>query len=300
MEIITAWDGIKYGRRIEVPYIHDYVPGDMGELTLNGALKLLAGPDKIFVDVGAHVGLYTLRAAKLCKEVIAIEPNVASAEGLRINIGLNGLNNVNVLECAISDEDGEKDFYCEDPATASTLDTGLGIPRNIVWTKKVPIRKLDTIIDNKNRNELIIKIDIEGGEEKAIRGCERLIRECSPVFIVEHHEYRGYFACDGMLQRIQKMLEQYSDGNYRTFNLTGAHFMHIHKDMDLGRFVQTIVDYWTGNIEENSRAGRVWYYSLPGNFWHGSSKDDFVRQLLPTYAFDGKLEPQWYEPLDRL
>lgn len=223
MEIITAWDGIKYGRRTEVPYIHDYVPGDMGELTLNGAIKLLAAPDKIFVDVGAHVGLYTLRAAKLCKEVIAIEPNSVSAEGLKINIDLNGFKNVKVIEYAIADEDGEKDFYCEDPATASTLDTGLGIPRSIVWTNKIPVRMLDSIIGSAD----IIKIDIEGGEEKAVSGCKRLVRECKPIFLIEHHEFRGYFACEGMLQRIENMLNKYSGGKYRSFNLTGAHFAHI-------------------------------------------------------------------------
>ncbi len=293
MEILTTSDGIKYAKR-DIPFIHDYVPGDLGEKTVHGALKLLSNKEKIFVDVGAHVGLFTLKAARECSVVIAIEPNDAAREGLTTNVELNGFSNVKVFDYAIADYDGENDFYCQNPATASALDTSLGIPRDNVCVKKAEIRMLDSVIQNAD----IIKIDIEGGEEKAIIGAKRLIRESHPIFMIEHHEFRGYLKCEGMLRRIQKLL----GNDYRSFNLTGAHFLHVHKDTDINKFVEYITRFWQTiiSINELPSERRMWYHGLPGRWWWGADRDWAIRKLY-NYINSGEVDTiEWFEPLNKI
>jgi hypothetical protein len=69
MSVAESWDGFKW-------YIvdeHSKVVLSKGELSVLRALQLL--PCDVFVDVGAHVGYYTVRMARKCREVIAFEPN---------------------------------------------------------------------------------------------------------------------------------------------------------------------------------------------------------------------------------
>jgi len=56
-------------------------------------------PDDVVLDIGASIGAFTLRAAKTCKHVFAIEPMFHSE--LEENIRLNGLTNVTVLPIAL-------------------------------------------------------------------------------------------------------------------------------------------------------------------------------------------------------
>jgi FkbM family methyltransferase len=47
-------------------------------------------PTDTFVDVGAHIGSYSLYASRYARRVIAVEPNPATFSRLLENIGLNG------------------------------------------------------------------------------------------------------------------------------------------------------------------------------------------------------------------
>lgn len=65
-------------------------------------------PGDVFVDLGAHVGCYTLLAARAVGpegRVIAVEADPRTVERLRRNVRLNALANVEVLHCGVSDAD---------------------------------------------------------------------------------------------------------------------------------------------------------------------------------------------------
>jgi FkbM family methyltransferase len=47
-------------------------------------------PGDLFIDVGANIGTYSVLAAELGAEVIAVEPNADNAERVRANLALNG------------------------------------------------------------------------------------------------------------------------------------------------------------------------------------------------------------------
>src|SRR5712691_9183421 len=57
------------------------------------------------IDIGAHIGSYTLRMAKTFRQVIAFEPNPFNRYILGLNLQLNKNVNVQVEEAALSDHD---------------------------------------------------------------------------------------------------------------------------------------------------------------------------------------------------
>ena len=83
--------------------------------------RCLVSPDDRCVDVGANVGVHTVRLAKLVGsrgEVIALEPDEEVAHRAHRNIMLNQLSNVHVINAAASDEaGGEVQLYRPDAGT---------------------------------------------------------------------------------------------------------------------------------------------------------------------------------------
>ena len=80
------------------------------EETLAAVLR----PGAVFYDVGANIGYYTLRAARLvgqAGQVIAFEPHPGACTRLRRNVVLNGLTTVRVFELGLSDTTGEATLH---------------------------------------------------------------------------------------------------------------------------------------------------------------------------------------------
>src|SRR5512144_3024896 len=74
--------------------------------TLTRFLEANLKPGDAFIDVGAHVGYFTLLAARLVTEagiVLSIEPNPAALEQLRQNVDRSRLKNVHVAHTACGD-----------------------------------------------------------------------------------------------------------------------------------------------------------------------------------------------------
>jgi FkbM family methyltransferase len=169
----------------------------------NNSLALLAGvhelktttwfnvkPREVVVDVGAHIGRYTLIAAKHASKVVSVEPDPSNFAMLKSNIRLNHFSNVTPLQLAISDTPGKRWFFLAgggDSGTSSlefdwswTLDAG--IKRREV---EVECETLDRLVESLGLEHIDwLKIDVEGheiavleGAKKALARTERLILE---------------------------------------------------------------------------------------------------------------------------
>ena len=65
----------------------------------------------VFLDVGAHIGIYTIRLAQRVLKVIALEPEPRNYNFLLKNIAINGVKNkVIALPIVASDKDGYADL----------------------------------------------------------------------------------------------------------------------------------------------------------------------------------------------
>jgi len=149
--------------------------------------------DDIFYDIGACVGFLTIHAARKGANVVAFEPEPDFRRRIIRNISLNKLNNIQLIDWAVSDSKGFANLVSEGAAGNSPrISDNDNLPRIEVQT--------DTIDAAISRNEIpppnVIKIDIEGAEILALRGMERVLAFKNfprAIFIELHPEFLPNF-----------------------------------------------------------------------------------------------------------
>jgi FkbM family methyltransferase len=148
-------------------------------------LSAFLKPGMVFVDVGANIGEYTLRAARLvgpAGDVHAFEPSPASFTLLQANVAQNGYENVAAVRAALGDSNGTVSLRIEEDPSLNRLDL-------VSETQPVPCITVDSFrLDSywapQNRRIDLIKLDVEGAELLVLRGAERL--PGMPVWFFEH------------------------------------------------------------------------------------------------------------------
>ena len=139
-----------------------------------------------FVDVGAHVGMYSVAAARALGpqgRVLAFEPNPAARAQLEANVELNRCDNVVVSRAAVSDAVGETVLHV--PATPdpsfSSLEGGRfaeGEPVAVATTT------VDAAVHEHGLRPGVVKIDVEGGELAVVAGMDETLA-LRPTLLVE-------------------------------------------------------------------------------------------------------------------
>jgi len=159
-------------------------------------------PGQTFVDVGAHVGYFTLLAASKVGptgQVIAFEPCEHNADILWANVRLHGYEDRVTLHRAAVGGSSEWAMLYKYGKPKNhgqyTLIKGLGEKQFSAYSE-VPVMRLDDCVTVAD----MVKIDCEGSEVVAYRGMERLLRDNPKLIIViEDHndEYRPVLEADG-------------------------------------------------------------------------------------------------------
>ena len=131
--------------------------------------------NKAVIDIGAHIGWYTIDMAKKAKHVYAFECSPKSFNYLCANIALNQLDyNVSKFNCALSNTNISMPYYIRDPKDGG----GNGISKfdydvvNNVPYVLVPCKPLD---DFHFENINFIKMDVEGHEKQVLQGAKQTI-----------------------------------------------------------------------------------------------------------------------------
>lgn len=141
----------------------------------------------IYIDVGAHTGLYTITSLKANPKnnVICFEPYFMNLSRLITNLRINGLSkNVSTILGAVSNFDGKSNFKIS--TEQSYLSKGGKLSEEGEGTN---VYKLDTLLLKKFEKKInAIKIDTEGEDFKVLLGAENLIREHKPKIIIEVRE----------------------------------------------------------------------------------------------------------------
>ncbi len=144
-------------------------------------LSRLCEPDKVFMDVGAHIGSVT--AAVLHHSpgisVIAVEAVPEKAEWLKHKFPM-----VEVHHCAVGSEPGEVEFQIDLTRPGFSSLATAAKSRNEVRTIRVVMHRLDGLYAGK-KPVGVIKIDVEGMELAVIRGASALIARDRPVIYFE-------------------------------------------------------------------------------------------------------------------
>jgi FkbM family methyltransferase len=139
-----------------------------------------------FIDVGTHIGFFTLSVGQLIqKEVIGIEADPSNFNIMRQNLVLNDLP-AHIENVAISDKRGEAAFYVneENKGANSLLKYNLYNTFDAKWKDPITVKTttLNHIIEKYNPTEpLLVKIDIEGYEFKLFKAADLLFQKQSII-----------------------------------------------------------------------------------------------------------------------
>lgn len=141
--------------------------------------------DKVFVDVGANIGAWTLFLAKHTdKLVFAFEPQTMVFYQLGGNLWANNANNVKAypLACGSREQHGTKVEFNPMIAHNNGAVEVKSVPAQGKGLETPNILALDSMgLDNVG----FMKIDVEGHEEDVLRGATELIMKCRPYIFYE-------------------------------------------------------------------------------------------------------------------
>jgi FkbM family methyltransferase len=136
----------------------------------------------IYVDAGANIGTYTVRASPLVGQtgkVIAIEAHPRTYQYLQKNIETNNLKNVEPVPVALGAEHGSIEMAYTD-ANAGETHVAVGKEKSV----SVPVRTLDTVLAELRVTHVdYIKIDVEGFEYSLLQGAKKIIAASENVVI---------------------------------------------------------------------------------------------------------------------
>ena len=165
-------------------------------ITNNSFLKI--EKDFTIIDVGANVGLMTLKFAKLVPngKVFSFEPTFYALERLKKNLSLNPelAKQVTVINSFVSEK---SDLQPNILAYSSWRVNGetehnehpvhLGTPKD---TKGVPSISLDDFVEQEQLSRLdFIKVDTDGHEYEVFKGAKKTIAKFRPKIIFESALY---------------------------------------------------------------------------------------------------------------
>lgn len=156
------------------------------EPTITRTVQALLNPDDVFVDIGAHVGHFSLAASAAVGPnglVVAVEALPANLSALAEMVLRNQLSNVTVLGCAVSDRAGLAHLHAGGGGNLGQSSF------RAVSDRRYPVLcgRLDMLLPPELWDRVkLLKIDIEGAEFDAITGLQTLLsRKLCPYLLCE-------------------------------------------------------------------------------------------------------------------
>jgi FkbM family methyltransferase len=167
---------------------------DPWEPELDAFFDSFVKPGMVVADVGAHVGMHTLGLAKRVGQqghVFAFEPVPNVAATLTRHLELNGLRErVTIERLAVGDRDGMEEMEIDEIG----LDPGNSfVHRHYAPRRKrldVAVTTLASYFAERGVTPHLVKLDVEGYELRALRGCAVLAQgSLPPTFACALHPW---------------------------------------------------------------------------------------------------------------
>jgi FkbM family methyltransferase len=183
--------------------------------------------DGVVLDIGANIGAFALPLAAVADRgtIHCFEPASATAARLRRNIELNGIDNIVVNECGVSDHAGPMSIWIPETRWKGRLyNTGMssryvGKGRQGWREESVRCIRLDDYLTAHELRRIdAIKLDVEGGELDVLAGARSLIHRLRPLVVMEVN--RVPLAAAG--RSVDDVLQFWRENDYRVGMITAA------------------------------------------------------------------------------
>ena len=132
-----------------------------------------------FLDIGSNVGIYSYFFSKKFKKLESFEP----IEEITYRLSALKLKNINLHHVALSNKKNNSKFYI--PIKNGKLIPPLASLEKGPKPYEIRIVKVKKLDDFNFKNVDLIKIDVEGHEEKLIIGAIKTIKKNLPIIICE-------------------------------------------------------------------------------------------------------------------
>jgi FkbM family methyltransferase len=142
-------------------------------------LETLLEPGKVFLDIGANEGYFSVIAARLVGKggrVIAVEPQSRLVPVVRKNAELNN-SDIEIHSGAISNKEGEAQLLLT-PSMNSGATSFVQQTKYQLASEQVGVTTLSQLLRTKGVGEItLMKMDIEGHEYEAILGSPEVFQD---------------------------------------------------------------------------------------------------------------------------
>ena len=218
------------------------------------AIRQHIEPGDTVIDIGAHKGAFTYwmsRAVGPRGKVLAFEPQPELSDYLNRAINRLRLNNVEVIESALSNRSGRATLYraTQQVSPGASLEVD---PSTAEDSFEVQICPLDDVLAERGiKSVSLIKCDAEGHELKVFEGGRSILSRCRPHLLFEcetqHHWGRS----------IQGVFDYLSELGYRGAFFDEGHLRQFPSDGVMVREkLDSVFNYWfqsTEWIEQSTR-----------------------------------------------
>jgi len=195
--------GLLQGYRMKVDWTRhrSFIYGAWEPEVVNALVELVQ-PGWFVLDVGAHIGFYTLILSKLVGpqgRVVAFEPLPCNFAVLSENIQVNNCTHVEAVNKALLDH------TCE---MSPDISDDEQLPGSVPFSEgrgaghiKAGAISLDDFLGDARCPVHFMKIDVEGSESLVLKGASRTIESNHPAMVVEIHHFDGSPADDSPVMR---------------------------------------------------------------------------------------------------
>jgi FkbM family methyltransferase len=167
------------------------------------ALLSIVKPGHVVFDIGANIGYYTVLASQQVGptgRVVAFEPLARNVSYLYRHVRLNRAENVRLIPLGCSDRTGVALFRRGPDYATGSLTRG---PRSSsALDELVGVTTVDDVVQELGLVPNVLKIDVEGAEERVLKGAARTLDAAHPAVLVGVHSEPLRAACTSFLRAL--------------------------------------------------------------------------------------------------
>lgn len=168
-----------------------YFPGNFEKENFD-FMKTCCGEGATIIDIGAHIGLFSLIAAKTAGaygKVFAFEPSPTTIPALLQTIRINELGNfIHPVYQAMGKEVCKSNFYISDDEADNGNSLVCYKQDRKLHTVQVDVNTIDNFVLSKKLSKIsLINIDVEGAEYDTLVGGMEVLKKYKPNIILAIH-----------------------------------------------------------------------------------------------------------------
>lgn len=195
IDLFTLGTGLRkkfngYSVKIPTRFIN-YFPSDYEKENFS-FLTAQAKPGSTVLDIGAHIGLFSVIASEVTGDkgkIFSFEPSPSTTEFLKKTIRINSKEAViEPVQKAMSNQEGKITFFVSDDKIDNSNSLVSYKDDRKLTGIEVDMTTIDNFVAaNKITNVSFIKIDVEGAEYDALRGGTNTFTTQKPACILAIH-----------------------------------------------------------------------------------------------------------------